>query len=233
MEPPDILTAESNLIDRNLIDRLAQIRAEIPPSVRLIAVTKTVSVAKMRLAYAAGIRDFGENRVQEALEKQSQLTDLPDITWHLLGHLQSNKARSALKHFDWIHSLDSLPLAQRLAEIASTLPRTPQLCLQIKLRPDPSKSGWELSALKEALPHLAELPGLSICGLMTIPPQDSNTEEIIKIFEEARMLLPELNSLSSLRFKELSLGMSGDYRLAIGSGSTMVRLGRVLFGDRV
>lgn len=85
MEPPDILTAESNLIDRNLTDRIAQIRAEIPPSVRLIAVTKTVSVAKMRLAYAAGIRDFGENRVQEALEKQSQLTDLPDITWHLLA----------------------------------------------------------------------------------------------------------------------------------------------------
>ncbi|MFZ4664886.1 MAG: YggS family pyridoxal phosphate-dependent enzyme [Prochlorotrichaceae cyanobacterium] len=227
METPDISTA-----DQTLIDRIAQIRAEIPSPVRLIAVTKTVSVAKMRLAYAAGIRDFGENRVQEALDKQTQLADLTDITWHLIGHLQSNKARSALKIFDWIHSLDSLPLAQRLADLASELDRTPQLCLQVKLRPDPSKSGWELSALKEVLPSLARISTLKICGLMTIPPQESNTEEIIKIFEEARMLLPELNALSSLQLSELSLGMSGDYRLAIRSGSTMIRLGRVLFGDR-
>ncbi len=227
METPDISTA-----DQTLIDRIAQIRAEIPSPVRLIAVTKTVSVAKMRLAYAAGIRDFGENRVQEALDKQTQLADLTDITWHLIGHLQSNKARIALKTFDWIHSLDSLPLAQRLADLASELDRTPQLCLQVKLRPDPSKSGWELSALKEAIPSLARISTLKICGLMTIPPQESNTEEIVKIFEEARMLLPELNALSSLQLSELSLGMSGDYRLAMRSGSTMIRLGRVLFGDR-
>lgn len=235
METPSLNASldPAPLIAESLSDRIASIRAEIPPSVRLIAVTKTISVETIRLAYAAGIRDFGENRVQEASQKQAALSDLPDITWHLIGHLQRNKVQMAVKIFDWIHSVDSLPLAQRLDQCASSLDRSPRICLQVKLRTDPSKNGWEVSPLEAALSDLAHLSSLKICGLMTIPPAQSNSEEILKIFEETRQLSQQWSSHSPLTLTELSLGMSGDYRLALACGSTMVRLGRILFGDRV
>ena len=212
--------------------RIAQIRATLPPSVRLIAVSKTVSVEKMRAAYAAGIREFAENRVQEALAKQDALRDLPDLTWHLIGPLQSNKVHKAIEHFDWIHSVDSLKLAERMATVALALHRSPQVCLQVKLRPDPNKIGWTVAELEQALPQLAALPALSICGLMSIPPLNSDPKEILKIFAEVRDLAKNLSRQSSLCFRELSLGMSSDYPLAIQSGTTMIRLGSILFGDR-
>jgi PLP dependent protein len=217
---------------QNIGERITQIRASIPPEVRLIAVTKTVSVEKMRAAYAAGIRDFGENRVQEALAKQEVLQDLPQVTWHLIGPLQRNKVRKAVEHFDWIHSVDSLPLAERIASIAQDLNRSPRICLQVKLRPDPQKIGWAPEDLRLALPHLAALPALKICGLMSIPPLHTDPEETLKIFGEVRDLAKNLTGLSDLCFQELSLGMSGDYPLAIQSGATMIRLGSILFGDR-
>lgn len=217
---------------QNLRERISRIRASIPPEVRLIAVTKTVSVEKMRAAYVAGIRDFGENRVQEALAKQEALQDLPQITWHLIGPLQRNKVRKAVEHFDWIHSVDSLPLAERIADIAQDLNRSPQICLQVKLRPDPQKIGWEPEDLRLALPRLAALPVLKICGLMSIPPLNADPEETLKIFGEVRDLAKNLTGLSDLCLQELSLGMSGDYPLAIQSGATMIRLGSILFGDR-
>ena len=218
------------------MEHISRIRASIPPGVRLIAVTKTVPVEKMRVAYAAGIRDFGENRVQEALPKQAALQDLsqnvPPITWHLIGPLQRNKVRKAVEHFDWIHSVDSLPLAERIASIAQDLNRSPRICLQVKLRPDPQKIGWAPEDLRLALPHLAALPALKICGLMSIPPLHTDPEETLKIFGEVRDLAKNLTGLSDLCFQELSLGMSGDYPLAIQSGATMIRLGSILFGDR-
>src|SRR4028118_2258788 len=114
-----------------IAERIANIRQQLPAGVRLIAVTKQVPVDAMREAYAAGIRDFGESRIQEAELKQSQLQDLPDITWHLIGHLQSNKARKALEQFHWIHSCDSLNLAQRLNRLAAELSLRPKVCLQV------------------------------------------------------------------------------------------------------
>jgi PLP dependent protein len=215
-------------------DRIRDIQSTLPPHVRLIAVTKQKSVEAIRAAYAAGVRDFGENRVQEAEDKQAQLTDLKDVTWHLLGHLQSNKAARALELFDWIHSVDSLKIAKRLDRLAAERSLRPNVCLQVKLRPDPNKYGWSMDELREALPELNQLESLAIAGLMVIPPFGLPESETLSIFTEARQLFDFINAKpgSALQLQELSLGMSEDYSLAVQAGSTMVRLGRILFGDR-
>jgi PLP dependent protein len=220
------------------VARIRQICQDIPPAVRVVAVTKTVPVDGLRQAYAAGIRDFGENRVQEAIAKQTQLADLTDVTWHLIGHLQSNKARKALEHFHWIQSVDRLSLADRLNHLAEELGKTPQICIQVKLRPDPTKGGWTVPQLREDLPALGQLTHLQFRGVMVIPPAHLPDTEILKIFEEAQIVRQELqNYWSNLKhrsdsWEHLSMGMSGDYPLALAAGSTMVRLGSILFGDR-
>jgi PLP dependent protein len=214
--------------------RIAAIREQIPASVRLIAVTKQVSVDAMREAYAAGVRDFGESRVQEAAAKQSQLLDLPDITWHLIGHLQSNKVKKALELFEWIHSIDSLKLAQQCDAIANQMSLCPQVCLQVKLLPDPNKYGFSLPELLEALPELDRCQHLQIRGLMTIPPLDLNQAEIGTLFERTRQLAQEIQQQhwSRIQIQHLSMGMSDDYPQAIAQGATMIRLGSILFGAR-
>jgi hypothetical protein len=215
-------------------DRIAQIRQQLPPRVRLIAVTKQVTIATMREAYEAGIRDFGESKVQEAEAKQAELQDLTDITWHLIGHLQSNKAQKALELFDWIHSIDSLKLAQRLNQLSASLPEKPQLCLQVKILSDPDKYGWTVADLLTDLVQLDTYEHLSIQGLMTIPPLGLATAEITAMFQSAQALAASIQAqhLTRIQMQELSMGMSEDYRLAVQAGATMVRLGRVLFGDR-
>jgi len=217
-----------------IASRIAAIREQIPASVRLIAVTKQVSVDAMREAYAVGVRDFGESRVQEAAAKQSQLLDLPDITWHLIGHLQSNKVKKALELFQWIHSLDSLKLAQQCDAIAAQMSLSPQVCLQVKLLPDPNKYGFSLAELPDALPQLDLCQHLQIRGLMTIPPLDLNPAEISSLFERTRQLAQEIQqqNWSRIHLQHLSMGMSDDYPLAIAQGATMIRLGSILFGER-
>lgn len=214
--------------------RIALIRQQLPASVRLIAVTKQVSVAAMREAYNAGIRDFGESRIQEATTKQQQLQDLSDITWHLIGSLQSNKAKKALEIFQWIHSVDSLKLAQRLDRLAEELSCQPQVCLQVKLLSDPNKSGWTVSDLFADLPFLDQCRHLQIRGLMSIPPLELNDEEILNFFEQTRQLADKIRqqNFEYIQMHELSIGMSEDYHLAVQAGATMVRLGRILFGER-
>jgi len=217
-----------------LVERIAALRQTIPAGVRLIAVTKQVSVERMRQAYAAGLRDFGESKVQEAIAKQEQLQDLPDVAWHLIGHLQSNKAKLALQHFDWLHSVDSLKLAQRLNRLAAELQKQPQVCLQVKLRPDPSKHGWSAAALLADLPQLEQCHNLQVRGLMTILPWGLSDSEALAVFQETRQLATTIQEQGwqHLRLTELSMGMSNDYRLAVEAGATMIRLGRLLFGER-
>lgn len=224
----------ASLSTDRITERITAIQQSIPATVRLIAVTKKMPSTAIRAAYAAGIRDFGESRLQEALEKQDELSDLTDITWHLIGHLQTNKARKALAHFQWIHSLDSLKLARKLNQIAAEQSRPLQYCLQVKMVPDPPKYGFDLEALWSALPELNEMSHLNIVGLMTIPPLGSSLEESQHIFEQARHLAQEINDgpWTRLQIRELSMGMSGDYRAAIAAGATMIRLGTHLFGDR-
>ncbi|MBU7584732.1 MAG: YggS family pyridoxal phosphate-dependent enzyme [Nostoc sp. TH1S01] len=215
-------------------EHIANIRASLPSSVRLIAVSKQVPAEMIRLAYNAGIRDFGESRIQEAASKQAQLQDLSDITWHLIGHLQSNKAKKALELFEWIHSVDNLKLAQRLNQLAQQLGVSPKVCLQVKILPDPQKSGWTVPELLADLWELNQCQFLQIQGLMTIPPLGLTEAEILQVFNSTRDLAKEiqLQNLPNIQMQQLSMGMSGDYQLAVQAGATMVRLGTILFGDR-
>ena len=217
-----------------ITEQIIKIRASLPESVRLIAVTKTVSVEAMRIAYQAGIRDFAENRVQEATEKQPQLQDLSDITWHLIGHLQSNKAAKALELFQWIQSVDSLKLALRLDHLAAELGCQPQVCLQVKILPDPNKFGWTIPELLAELPQLNECQNLKIKGLMTIPPLGLSESETLDVFARTRELAETIQhqNWTNIEMQELSMGMSEDYSLAIQKGATMIRLGRIIFGQR-
>jgi PLP dependent protein len=218
----------------SISERIAAIRASLPDSVRLIAISKQVPTALMREAYAAGIRDFGENRIQEAASKQSELQDLSDITWHFIGHLQSNKAKKALELFDWIHSVDNLQIAQRLDSLAQQLGVNPQVCLQVKILPDPSKSGWMVPELLADLAALNQCKNLQIQGLMTIPPRGLADAEIIDVFNRTNKLAKAIESQNwpNITMQHLSMGMSGDYQLAVPAGATMVRLGTILFGER-
>jgi hypothetical protein len=218
----------------SIAERIANIRQQLSAGVRLIAVTKEVSVDAMREAYEAGIRDFGESRIQEAEAKLSQLGDLPDLNWHLIGHLQSNKAKKALELFQWIHSCDSLKLAQRLNRLATELSVRPQVCLQVKVVPDPDKYGWTVPELLADLPELDRCNALQIKGLMTILPLGLSEQESLEVFEHTRELADkvEQQNWSNLQMQELSMGMSEDYPLAVKAGATMVRLGRIIFGER-
>jgi PLP dependent protein len=218
----------------SVTERIIHLRNTTPPSVRIVAVTKTVPVHLMREAYAAGIRDFGESRLQEAILKQQALVDLPGLTWHLIGHLQSNKAKQALQYFQWIHSVDSLAIAQRLNLLAANLKDPPKLCLQVKFSPDPNKFGWTAPELLAQLSQLQPLKHLSIQGLMTILPLNLSCPEQLKTFQAAKELAQQIcqHPKTPLPITELSMGMSSDYPLAIQAGATMIRPGRILFGER-
>jgi PLP dependent protein len=218
----------------SVTEQISKLRQDLPQQVRLIAVTKQVSIALIRQAYKAGVRDFAENRVQEALAKQAELRDLPDISWHLIGHLQTNKAKTALQHFNWIHSVDSLKLAQRLDQLALEQHCQPNILLQVKPLPDPTKQGWEVAELLESLPALHQLAALRIRGLMVILPLGLDPSQQLAAFQRIQQLAVQINlqHLPNLSLTELSMGMSQDYLLAIQAGATMIRLGRIIFGDR-
>lgn len=213
------------------IDSIIQ---EIPSHVELIAITKQVSLEAMREAYTAGVRNFGENRLQEALIKQDKLQDLSDVRWHFIGHIQKNKAKKVIKNFDCIHSVDSLSLAQRLNRLATELKLTPQIFLQVKVLCDPDKYGWEVTNLFQDLEQLNQLNQLNCQGLMTILPFGLPPETTLAAFQETQKLatLITQKNYSQLKMKELSMGMSGDYKLAIQAGATKIRLGRTIFGER-
>lgn len=212
---------------------IEQVRDSLPPHVRLIAVTKNVPASVMRAAYAAGIRDFGESRIQEAKQKREQLQDWTDVTWHLIGHLQRNKAKPALELFSWIHSVDSIALAQRLNQLATALNRRPNICLQVKMIPDANKYGWSAEDLRTDLPSLQTLSHLRIQGLMTILPMGLKPQQILHVFQQTGKLAKELQHQPGIHLilPELSMGMSADYLLAVDAGATMIRLGRILFGN--
>lgn len=224
----------SSLETSTVQDRARALLASLPEPVRLIAVSKYMPSKLIREAYAAGLRDFGESRVQEAIHKMAELEDLKDITWHFIGHLQRNKAKLAVKYFDWIHSVDSLALAQRLDRIVEVEGHSPQLCLQVKVLPDPHKYGWSVSELKNDLPLIQACSHLQWQGIMTILPLGLTQKEAMAAFCQTQQLASELSSMhqGALPLRELSMGMSSDYLLAIQAGATMIRIGRSIFGDR-
>ncbi|MGL5939617.1 MAG: YggS family pyridoxal phosphate-dependent enzyme [Waterburya sp.] len=210
------------------------IQQQIPENVKLIAITKQVGLESIRAAYEVGIRDFGENRLQEALAKQEQLQDLTDISWHFIGHIQKNKAKKIIENFDWIHSVDSLAIAQRLNTLAGELNLTPKVFLQVKALPDPNKYGWQITDLLQDLASLNQFQQLDIQGLMTILPLGLSSLETLSAFQAIQQLAITIRqkNYSNLTMQELSMGMSGDYLLAIQAGATMIRLGSIIFGER-
>jgi PLP dependent protein len=215
----------------SIAQRITAIRQEIPPTVKLLAVSKGASIEQMREAYAAGVRDFGESRVPVAAEKQAALADLPDICWHLIGHLQSNKVRKAVQIFDVIHSVDSLKLYQQIDRVAAELGKTPQIFLQVKMLPDPQKSGWEVTDLWSDLSEINHCKYLRVTGLMTIAPLGLDDQELLKVFVSVTDLQKEINqhNYQFVNIKCLSMGMSQDYLMAVEAGSDLIRVGSRIF----
>ncbi|HET7214914.1 MAG TPA: YggS family pyridoxal phosphate-dependent enzyme [Terriglobia bacterium] len=201
--------------------------------VRLIAVSKTKPAEAIRQAYAAGLREFGENRVQEAAAKRKELEDL-DAAWHLIGHLQSNKARQAVQLFDCIHSVDSLPLAERIDRAAAELGRRLPVLIEVHLGEEASKFGVEETDLLQLAEKIGALPSLELRGLMTLPPFFDNPEDVRPFFRRLRQLAEriEARNLPAVSMRELSIGMSHDFEIAIEEGATIVRVGTAIFGER-
>ena len=201
-------------------------------SVTLLAVSKTRPAADLRAAYEAGQRHFGENYLQEALDKQAELADC-DIIWHFIGPLQSNKTRDVAEHFDWLHSLERLKIARRLSEQRSAGLPPLNVCLQVNIDGEDSKSGVSPEKLPELAAKVAELPNLQLRGLMAIPAPRGATDDQRTPFIRLAGLLEELKTqLPDQPLDTLSMGMSGDMEAAIFSGSTIVRIGTDIFGAR-
>ena len=215
----------------SIAQRLAAIRQEISPTVKLVAVSKGATTEQMRAAYAAGQRDFGESRIQTTIEKQAALADLPGICWHLIGQLQSNKVRKAVQMFEVIHSVDSLKLCQQIDRIAGELGKSPQVFLQVKMLPDPQKSGWSETDLLMDLPEINKCKFAKIDGLMSIAPLGLNEQELMCLFTSVMSLQNTINQYiyPSINLKHLSMGMSQDYQLAVAAGSSMIRVGSKIF----
>jgi len=195
-----------------------------PDHVLLIAVSKTVEVERVRLAIAAGVAALGENRVQEAKEKIEALGH--PVPWHLIGSLQTNKAKDAARLFDWIHSVDRLELAQALSRRAHGRERTLNVLLQVNLGDEPQKGGVAPDELKRLYETAAGLPDLKVRGLMAIPPATEQPEQARPYFRRLRELRDELG------LEHCSMGMSADFEVAIEEGATMVRVGTAIFGAR-
>ncbi len=216
-------------ISKTINDRLQTIRNQIPPEVKLVAVSKYTTIAAIRAAYDAGVRDFAESRVQDAKLKQEELAALTDITWHMIGSLQSNKAKQAIAQFDWIHSIDRLSLAKQCDRHISELGKSPKLLLQVKLADDPNKSGWSESELLNDLANLEKLANLDIVGLMTILPLGLDESQAFDVFSRLGELASQLRSRGWHNIQELSMGMSADYAIAVKAGATIIRVGSQIF----
>jgi pyridoxal phosphate enzyme (YggS family) len=213
-----------------IAERVHQIHSQIPPQVKLVAISKYTTTAAIRAAYAAGVRDFGESRVQDAKLKQLELADLTDITWHMIGSLQSNKAKQAIAQFDWIHSLDRLSLAEQCDRLIAESGKSPKFLLQVKLAEDPHKSGWTEPELLADLPSLEQLTHLNIVGLMTILPLGLDESQAYQVFSLVGELVEKLRSLPHwANITELSMGMSADYAIAVKARATMIRVGSQIF----
>jgi pyridoxal phosphate enzyme (YggS family) len=217
------------LVNRRLADA-AQRAGRDPAEVRLVAVSKKVAAARLSQALAAGQRWFGENYVQEAKGKIAALG--PGLSWHLIGSLQTNKAKEAVALFDLIHAVDRLKLAQALESAAARLGKVQAILIQVNLAAEDTKSGVAPAALPELLKAVADLPHLEVAGLMTMPPWFADPEAARPFFRALRELRDRLRDLIGLPLPELSMGMSGDYEVAVAEGATLVRVGTAIFGAR-
>ena len=230
---PRASTSVSENVDRvrERIARAALRGDRRPEEVVLIAISKTFPAEAIREAYEAGVKAFGENRVQEWEAKQPQLADI-QASWHLVGHLQSNKARRAARLFDWIDSVDDIALAAKLDEAAGETNEWLAVLIEVQVDPSESKSGISPQDLPVLAEAVVQLPHLQLRGLMAIPPPCDDPRDARPYFRRLRRLRDDLQSHLGRPLPELSMGMSHDFEIAIEEGSTQVRLGTAIFGER-
>jgi PLP dependent protein len=226
---PQNLTVHVNHV-RSRISPAAIAAGRDPGAVVLVAVTKAKTAENVRAAATAGVTDFGENYLQEALAKMAQLADL-SLRWHFIGSVQSNKTRAIADRFDWVHSVDRLNIAQRLSEQRAFHAPPLNICIQVALEHEASKGGVAPVHLAELAAGIAALPRLRLRGLMCVPPPQPQAAAMRPAFARLRGLLEELNA-GGLKLDTLSMGMSADFESAIAEGATMVRIGTALFGNR-
>jgi hypothetical protein len=216
---------------RTRIARAAQDCGRDPNSILLLAVSKRKPASDIRLAYACGQRDFGENYLQEALGKMQELDDL-DICWHFIGTIQSNKTRSIAESFDWVHCIDRLKIATRLSEQRPAGREPLNACIQINLDDESSKAGIDLDELPALAVSIADLPGIRLRGLMAIPAPRTDYADQCLAFARMADALAALRQ-QGLDCDTLSMGMTADMEAAIARGSTLVRIGTAIFGERL
>lgn len=202
-----------------------------PDHIKIISVSKTFNVQLIQEAINSGIRIFGENKIQEADEKIPQLTG--DFQFHMIGHLQSNKVRDAVNLFEVIHSIDKVSTAAKLNDEAEKKGKIQRILIQLKTTDEITKHGASSEDIKAVAESISTMKNLKLEGLMSIGPNTSDRIQIQKSFIETAKMFDTLNNILKLNLKELSMGMSGDYTIAIKEGATLVRIGSAIFGDRV
>ena len=203
-----------------------KIKNKIPSNVNILAVSKGFKSQEIRTIQNIGQNDFGESKFQEAFEKQLILQDLKQINWHFIGRLQTNKIRKIVQNFRYIHSVDSFEKLQKISNISYEEEKNPSIMLQIKLSDDPNKGGFNPEFLVMKWSDIQKLKNIKLTGLMTINPRGLSSKENLKLFKKCRSLA------DSLKLPDCSMGMSGDWKEAIEAGSTWLRLGALIFGDR-
>ncbi len=201
--------------------------------VRIVAVSKYVNVEKIKEAYDAGIRNFGENKFQDAEKKRSQLPKEIDknITWHFLGHVQTNKIRKITGNFHYIHSVDSLKVAEVLSQTALSKKIKQKILIQVNVAEEKTKYGFSVNEIKENFEKILNMDSLEIAGLMTMAPFTENEKILRKVFIGLRELKNQLQTEYKINIPELSMGMSNDYKIACEEGSTIVRIGQAIFKE--
>ena len=229
----DTITRNVDVVRRRMA-HAAERTGRDPSTVRLVGVSKTFPITHVHAAVAAGVTDLGENRVQEALEKIAQSVDLVEISWHLVGHLQSNKARKAVAALAWIHSVDSVQLLERLERSAAQEGATVQVMVQVDLAGETTKHGASSDVTRQILDAGSTCRAIQIRGLMTLPPWSADPEATRPYFRRLRVLRDQLLEAGADRamLGELSMGMSHNFEVAIEEGATMVRVGTAIFGRR-
>ncbi len=221
---------ENLALIKDLLASAAKAAGREPGTVKLLGVSKKQPLSKILAAADAGLVDFGENFVQEGVDKIAQTRDR-DLTWHFIGHLQNNKTRVVAEYFDWVHTIDNLKTARRLSEQRPAALAPLKICLQVNVDNEAEKSGIDFDHLPELATAICELPNLTLRGLMCLPMQRDEFDEQREPFARLRQMAESLRSFG-IETDTLSMGMSGDYRAAIMEGATIVRIGTALFGER-
>jgi len=227
----ELKTRLENVLNR--IKKAANARSRDPETIRLVAVSKTIPTDMVKEAIEAGVKILGENYIQEARKKFDALSSYP-VSWHFIGHLQTNKAKYAVRLFDLIHSVDSLKLAHELNKQAKKINKIQEILIQVNISMESTKAGvYEQDALS-LIKDISHLENLSVKGLMTMPPFFNEPEKVRPYFSALRKLRDQIKkeSIPNIAMDELSMGMTGDFEAAIDEGASLVRIGTAIFGER-